>query len=105
MSTGDQPVGVDSPALVNLANSMRDSAKTVKDQAATVAGATVGAADIGFAYKTQGDAIHAGLESVQTWLKDWSEATQLSGDAMGQMEIAVTTVDQVNSDNTQQAAS
>lgn len=105
MSTGDQPVGVDSPALVNMANDMRDSAQTVKGQVTRIADNMVGSADTGFAYKKQGDDIHAGMEAVQAWLNDWSEATQLSGDAMGQMELAVTTVDQVNSDNTQQAAS
>lgn len=100
MSTGMQ-----SEALVGLSNDMRTSADEVKKQVASVAGGMIAPADTGFGYKTQGDAIHAGLEAVRQWLTDWSEATQLTGDAMGQSVIEFSTVDQENAVNTQQAAS
>lgn len=103
MSTGE--VGVQGDGLVSLASKMRDSAGAVKDQVAGVDATMVGSADTGFAYETQGDAIHAALMGVQQWLKDWSEATQLTGDALGETVVTMTTVDQENSDNTQQAAS
>ncbi|WP_063061760.1 hypothetical protein [Nocardia sienata] len=105
MSTGDQTVGMQGDALVSLANNMRTSAEVVKGQVQGVAGNMVGPADTGFAYKTQGDVIHSGLEVVQQWLNDWSEATQLTADAMGQTVIEMSTVDKENSDNTQQAGS
>ncbi|MGI5223174.1 hypothetical protein [Nocardia sp. CA-290969] len=106
MSTGDQPVGMDSDAVVNLASNLRDSADAVKRQVQGVADNMIAPTDTGFAYKkTQGDAIHNGLLTVQQWLKDWAEATQLTGDAIGQNAISVTTVDKVNSENTEQAAS
>ncbi|MEU1984319.1 hypothetical protein [Nocardia sp. NPDC019395] len=105
MSTGDQSVGMDGPALTKMANDMRTSAGVVKGQVGSVVDHMVGSADTGFAYKTQGDNIHAGLETVQAWLNDWSEATQLSGDAMGQTVLEISTVDQENAVGTQQAAS
>jgi hypothetical protein len=105
MSTGDQSVGMDAAAVANLASNMRDSAGELNDQVQVVAGRMVAPADTGFAYKAQGDAIHNGLLAVQQWLKDWSEATRLTGDAMGQNVTSVTSVDRVNSENTEQAAS
>ncbi|NKY55653.1 hypothetical protein [Nocardia flavorosea] len=101
MSTGE--VGVQGDGLVSLGTKMRDSAGVVNGQVQQVA--MVAPTDTGFGYKTQGDAIHNGLLAVQQWLKDWSEATQLTGDAMGQTVVEVSTVDKENSDNTQQAAS
>lgn len=100
MSTGMQ-----SDALVGLANDMRTSADAVKAQVTSIAGSMIDPAAAGFGYKTQGDAIHAGLEAVQQWLADWSEATQLTGDAMGQTVLEFSTVDQENATDTQQAAS
>ncbi|MFI1463105.1 hypothetical protein [Nocardia carnea] len=105
MSTGDQSVGMDGPALTKLANDMRASAGEVKTQVGSVVKNMVGSGDTGFAYEAQGNQIHAGLEAVQAWLNDWSEATQLSGDAMGQTLLEISTVDQENSASTQQAAS
>lgn len=105
MSTGDQTVGMQGDALVSLANNMRISADVVKGEVPGVAANMVAPGDTGVAYKTQGDAIHAGLEAVQQWLNDWSEATQLTGDAMGQTVVEMSTVDKENSDNTRQAAS
>ncbi|MEU4315697.1 hypothetical protein [Nocardia sp. NPDC024068] len=105
MSTGEQTVGMQSDAVVSLANKMRTSAGEVKNQVGQVAGNMIAPGDTGFAYKAQGDAIHAGLDAVQQWLNDWSEATQLTGDAMGQTVIEMSTVDKENSDKTQQAAS
>ncbi|WP_459547973.1 hypothetical protein [Nocardia sp. X0981] len=97
--------GMQSEALVGLANNMRASADAVKSQVTSIAGSMIVPADTGFGYKAQGDAIHAGLEAVQQWLDDWSEATQLTGDAMGQTVVELSTVDQENAANTQQAAS
>jgi hypothetical protein len=105
MSTGDQTVGMQGDALVGLANNMRTSADVVKGEAGGVAGSMIAPADTGAEYKKQGDAVHAGLEAVQQWLNDWSEATQLTGDAMGQTVIDFSTVDKENAANTQQAAS
>lgn len=105
MSTGDQTVGMQSDAVVSLANKMRTSAGVVKGQAGSFADSMVGPADTGAEYKKQGDAIHAGLEAVQKWLNDWAEATQLTGDAMGQTVIEFSDVDRENAANTQQAAS
>ncbi|MFI2232057.1 hypothetical protein [Nocardia testacea] len=105
MSTGDRTVGMQSDALVSLANNMRTSADVVKGEAGSVARSVIAPADTGAEYKKQGDALHAGLEAVRQWLADWSEATQLTGDAMGQAVVEFSTVDKENAANTQQAAS
>ncbi|NUP27227.1 MAG: hypothetical protein HOQ44_11140 [Nocardia sp.] len=105
MSTGDQSVGMQGDALVALANDMRTSAAVIEDQAKSVARSPIAPADTGAAYKAQGDAIHAGIAAVEKWLGDWSEATQLTGDAMGQTVIEMSDVDQENAGRTQQAAS
>ncbi|MGW6331900.1 hypothetical protein [Nocardia rhamnosiphila] len=104
MSTGDRTVGMQGDALVALANDMRTSADVVKGQAGEVAGSMIAPADTGAEYKKQGDAVHAGLEAVRQWLDDWAEATQLTGDAMGQTVIEFSTVDAENAVDTQQAA-
>ncbi|NKY34324.1 hypothetical protein HGA13_14735 [Nocardia speluncae] len=103
MSTGE--VGVQGDGLVSLADKMRGSAGEVNKQVAVVDTDMVGSADTGFAYEAQGNAIHAALTGVQQWLKDWSEAVQLTGDALGETVVTMTTVDQENSEKTQQAAS
>lgn len=105
MSTGDQPVGMDADALDATGNRFRASAGVIGGQAGKVAGSLVGKAHVGAAYAEEGGAIENGLREVETWLKDWAEATQLTGEAIGRDVVEFSDVDAENAGETQKAAS
>lgn len=105
MSTDDQPVGMQADSLEALGLDFVTSAGVIKDQATKVAQNIVAAADTGYAYiDTQGKNIESGLRRVESWLNEWYQATELTGETIGQNVISMTTVDKENSDKTQQAA-
>ncbi|WP_327149702.1 hypothetical protein [Nocardia sp. NBC_01329] len=105
MSTGDQPVGMQPDALEKMGADFCTSAGVIKSQATKVADNIIGKAHVGAAYESEGAKIEAGLREVESWLNDWAEATELTGDAIGQDVVSMSTVDKENSDGTQKAAS
>ncbi|WP_157224229.1 hypothetical protein [Nocardia paucivorans] len=104
MSTG-QPVGMEPDALGKMANDFRSSASVVKAQGEKVSTNMVGPGDVGHAYSEKGKRIQSGLEAVQAWLNNWSEATDLTGDAIGQSVVEFSNVDRENANQNQKAAS
>ncbi|MEV3962677.1 hypothetical protein AB0M34_17535 [Nocardia sp. NPDC050193] len=105
MSTGDQPVGMQADALEKMGADFCTSAGVIESQATKVADNIIGKAHVGAAYESEGVKLEAGLREVESWLKDWAEATDLTGDAIGRDVVAMSDVDRENSDQTEQAAS
>ncbi|WP_280462499.1 hypothetical protein [Nocardia carnea] len=106
MSTGGQPVGMDPDALGKMGNDFCGSAGVLRDQAKKVGENIIGASATGFAYvEAQGKDIENGLRAIETWLNDWAEATDLTGEAIGQDVVTYSNVDKENASQTQQAAS
>lgn len=92
-------------ALGKLANDFRGSAGVVKDQAEKVSDNLVGPGDVGHNYTEKGKRIQSGLEAVRAWLDDWSEATELTGEAIRQSVVTYSNVDRENANETRKAAS
>ncbi len=105
MSTGDQPVGMDADALGVMGNSFRTSAGVIKGQATKVAGDIIEKAHVGAAYATEGGELESGLREIEHWLNDWAEATQLTGQAIGDDVVKFSNVDDENASETGKAAS
>ncbi|MBF6350554.1 hypothetical protein IU448_16255 [Nocardia flavorosea] len=105
MSTGDQPVGMDADALGVMGNSFRTSAGVIKGQATKIAGDIIEKAHVGAAYAKEGGDLESGFREIEKWLNDWAEATQLTGEAIGDNIVEFSTVDDENAGETDKAAS
>ncbi|WP_327112782.1 hypothetical protein OHB12_29675 [Nocardia sp. NBC_01730] len=81
---GSEMVGVRTGELGALGSDYRRSADAVRDQAERVADHLFGdGAEAGRNYAQQGIAVHQGLERISAWLKNWSDATTATADALG----------------------
>ncbi|WP_328388234.1 hypothetical protein [Nocardia sp. NBC_00416] len=105
MSTGDQSVGMQPDALAKMGADFCTSAGVIKSQATKVADNIIGKAHVGAAYESEGVKFESGLREVESWLNDWSEATDLTGQAIGRDVVSISNVDKENSGETQKAAS
>ncbi|BDU04780.1 hypothetical protein GV791_26630 [Nocardia cyriacigeorgica] len=98
-------VGVETGELGKLGNDFGSSAAVIKDQVKKVADNLVGPSVVGVHYSKEGTDIQTGLEAVNKWLEDWSEAGTLTGDAIGATIVKFSNVDAENAGNTTQAGS
>lgn len=98
-------VGVQTGELGKLGNDIGSSAAVIKDQVKKVADNMVGPAVVGVNYADEGKKIQTGLEAVQKWLEDWSEAGTITGDAIGASVVMYSNVDEQNATETAKTGS
>ncbi|MFR9752214.1 hypothetical protein ACL02S_14425 [Nocardia sp. 004] len=81
---GSEMVGVRTGELGALSSDYRISAEVLCGQAERLAEQTFGdGGTAGRNYARQGIAVHQGLARISTWLRDWSDATAATADALG----------------------
>ncbi|WP_454194190.1 hypothetical protein [Nocardia sp. Marseille-Q1738] len=92
---GSEMVGVRTGELGALGDDYRRSADGVRNQAKQVAEHMFGdGGEAGRNYAQQGIAVHQGLQRISAWLKDWSDATTATADALGAAVVAYSDTDQ-----------
>ncbi|WP_157129127.1 hypothetical protein [Nocardia amamiensis] len=92
---GSEMVGVRTGELGALGDDYRRSAGSVRDQAGRVDKNMFGeGGDAGRNYAPQGIAVHQGLQRISAWLKNWSDATTATADALGAAVVAYSDTDQ-----------
>ncbi|MEU1963403.1 hypothetical protein [Nocardia sp. NPDC019255] len=98
---GSEMVGVRTGELGALGSDYRRSADAVRDQAKRVAEHLFGSGgDAGRNYAPQGIAVQQGLERIGAWLRDWSDATTATADALGAAVVAYAETDQQRASET-----
>ncbi|MEU2036559.1 hypothetical protein [Nocardia amamiensis] len=92
---GSEMVGVRTGELGALGDDYRRSADFVRDHVERVAEQMFGdGGDAGRNYPQEGIAVHQGLQRISAWLKNWSDATTATADALGAAVVAYSDTDQ-----------
>ncbi|BDU02406.1 hypothetical protein [Nocardia sputorum] len=98
---GSEMVGVRTGELGALGSDYRRSADAVRDQAKRVADHLFGSGgEAGRNYAPQGIAVHEGLERIGAWLRNWSDATTATADALGAAVVVYAETDQQRASET-----
>ncbi|MFD6160128.1 hypothetical protein ACFWF7_27320 [Nocardia sp. NPDC060256] len=95
--TGSELVGVKTGELGRLGNELSMSGHAVRDRAKDLSHHMFGPAQAGEHYGDQGRKIQAGLETIYTWLGNWSEATLAMGEAVGAAVVKISNTDEQTS--------
>ncbi|KZM69243.1 hypothetical protein [Nocardia terpenica] len=100
--TGSDGVSIDVAGVASLAAEMRRSAETIAQHAgrldAQLFGTGRGGAEseAGRNYAAHGEAVHAGLERISHWLRQWSRAVSATADALGTAGVDYSTTEREN---------
>ncbi|MGW5729826.1 hypothetical protein [Nocardia beijingensis] len=97
---GSEMVGVRTGELGALGSDYRRSADAVRDQAKRIAEHLFGSGEAGRNYAPQGIAVQQGLERIGAWLRNWSDATTATADALGAAVVAYAETDQQRASET-----
>ncbi|MBF6077065.1 hypothetical protein IU498_20795 [Nocardia beijingensis] len=97
---GSEMVGVRTGELGALGSDYRRSADVVRDQAKRIAEHLFGGGEAGRNYAPQGIAVQQGLERIGAWLRNWSDATTATADALGAAVVAYAETDQQRASET-----
>ncbi|MEV2218699.1 hypothetical protein AB0E01_02330 [Nocardia vinacea] len=95
-------MGVKTGELGALGSDFRRSASAVKVQAKRVTDHMfgVGNDEAGRNYSQEGSAVHSGLERIDAWLENWSDATDALGNALGASVVVYSEVDRAHASET-----